>query len=396
MISYILPTHDRPDRLAKSLTHIGRLRADEHAALDGAEVIIVDNASDSPASIPDRLDNGLPVRSFRMASNHGAAARNFAAEQAQGDWLIMLDDDSYPLDTDFITVLDEAPPDVAAIGADIRLPDQRREAGGLPEVFVGCGAAIRRQAFLDAGGYDPTFHYYAEEYDLCAKLLLAGHRIVHDDRFRVQHEKVSAGRDMNFILKYLVRNNGWIVQRYASPEQRITMLRETIVRYGRIAELESAEAGYLGGLTELFATLQDQPQAQMPQPLFDRFTGLSHARRTLAESPLITEHTRIAIVDQGKNAWAVKQALREVGATIVDEQSEAQLLVLGTLSPGPMLDAFERRSRGGEPVLAAWSPQHISENVATNPRSRPTVREGSTTPARSRYDFDGPALETAK
>ena len=367
MISYILPTHNRPDRLAKSLTRIGRLSADDHAQLGGAEVVIVDNASYVPPTLPKRLANGLPVRSFRMASNQGAAARNFAAEQAQGDWLLMLDDDSYPLDTDFISVLDEAPSDVAAIGADIRLRDERREAGGLPEVFVGCGAAIRRCAFLDAGGYDPSFHYYAEEYDLCAKLLLAGHRIVHDERFRVKHEKVSAGRDMNVILKYLVRNNGWIVQRYAPPEQRITMLRETIVRYGRIAELESAPAGYLEGLTELFATLLDQPQTQMPLPLFDRFTGLSHARRTLAESPLVTNHARIAIVDEGKNAWAVKQALREVGATIVDEQSDAQLLVIGTLSPGPMLDAYERRSRRGEPVLAAWSPHHISEDVPTYP-----------------------------
>ena len=145
------------------------------------------------------------------------------------------------------------------------------------------------------------------------------------------------------------------------------MLHETIVRYGRIAELESAQAGYLQGLTELFATLQEQPQRQMPPSLFDRFTGLAHARHTLAESPHVAEGTRVALVDQGKNGWAVKQALREVGATIVDEQSDAKLFVIGTLSPGPMLDAYERRSRRGEPVLAAWSPQHISEDVATYP-----------------------------
>ena len=161
MISYILPTHNRPDRLAKSLARIGRLCADDHAQLGGAEVVIVDNASHAPPTLPKRLANGLPVRSFRMASNQGAAVRNFAAEQAQGDWLIMLDDDSYPLDANFTHVLNEAPQDIAAIGADIVLPNGRREAGGLPEVFVGCGAAIRRQAFLDTGGYDPTFGYYA-------------------------------------------------------------------------------------------------------------------------------------------------------------------------------------------------------------------------------------------
>ena len=355
VISYILPTHNRPDRLAKTLTCIGRLCADDHVALDDAELVVVDNASDSPPSIPDDLDNGLPVRALRLPSNRGAAARNVAAEQARGDWLIMLDDDSYPLDTNFIQVLNEAPSDVAAIGADIVLPNGRREAGGLPEVFVGCGAAIRRQAFLDAGGYDSTFAYYAEEYDLSAKLLLAGHRVVHDNRFRVKHEKVSAGRDMNVILKHLVRNNAWIMQRYAPPEYRIALLHETIVRYGRIAEIESAQTGYLEGLAELFSTLQDQPQTPMPQPLFDRFTGLAHARQTFRESPLVTKHTQVTIVDEGKNAWAVRQALREVGAIIVDEDSDAQLFVIGTLSPGPMLDAYERRLQVGEPVLTAYS-----------------------------------------
>ena len=377
MISYILPTHNRPDRLAKSLTCIGRLRDDDHAAAGGAEVIIVDNASDSPTAIPARLENGLPVHTIHLSANLGAAARNVAAERARGDWLIMLDDDSYPLDANFTHVLNEAPQNIAAIGADIVLPNGRREAGGLPEVFVGCGAAIRRQAFLDTGGYDPTFGYYVEEYDLCAKLLLAGHRVVHDARFRVKHEKVSAGRDMNVILKHLVRNNAWIVQRYAPPEQRVASLHETIVRYGRIAELESAQAGYLEGLAELFSTLQDQPQTQMPQPLFDRFTGLAHARRTLAESRLVTKHTRIAIVDEGKNAWAVKQALREIGATIVEEQSDAQVFVIATLSPGPMLDAYERRHRLGEPVFAAWSLQHVSEDVATDSPEPANVGVGS-------------------
>ncbi len=133
------------------------------------------------------------------------------------------------------------------------------------------------------------------------------------------------------------------------------MLRETIVRYGRIAELESAEAGYLEGLTELFATLQGQPQTQMPLPLFDRFTGLSHARRTLAESPLVTGQTCVAIVDEGKNAWAVKQTLRDIGATIVDEGSDAHIFVIGTLSPGPMRDAYEHRHKLGKPILAPYS-----------------------------------------
>ncbi|MCH8152631.1 MAG: glycosyltransferase [Planctomycetes bacterium] len=357
MISYILPTHDRPDRVARSLTAIGELSGDDQSRLGGAEVIIVDNASESPASLPRELPNGLRVQTIRLACNQAAASRNVAARRARGDWLIMLDDDSYPLDTAFVEVLAEAPPNVAAIGADITLPDGRREAGGLPEVFVGCGVAIRRGPFLNVGGYDPAFHYYAEEYDLCAKLLLAGHRIVHDQRFRVRHEKVAAGRDLNVILSRLVRNNGWTAQRYAPDGWRAEQLRETIVRYGHIAHNESAQSGYLQGLRELFATIDRQPRRPMPRDVFDRFTGLAHVREALGRSAMLAASTRVAVVNEGKNAWVVRQALQELSVELVDDEGVADVLVVGTLSPGPMLDALEQRSIGPQPVIAPWSPR---------------------------------------
>ena len=189
-ISYILPTRNRPDALATTLAKLGDLPRPEHELAGGAEVIVVDNASDPSASIPCRLNNGLPIALIRRCTNDGAAARNLAANLARGQWLAMLDDDSHPLDCGHLHALAGVPAEVAAIGADIRLPDGSREAGGLPEVFIGCGVAIRRDAFLDAGGYDPSFHYYAEEYDLCAKLILRGGRIIHDSSFRVLHEKL--------------------------------------------------------------------------------------------------------------------------------------------------------------------------------------------------------------
>ena len=243
MISYILPTRNRPGRLAETVAALGRLSGDDHAAFGGAAVIVVDNASDPPADPPRKLSNGLPVETIRLRANEGAAARNRAARRAAGEWLVMLDDDSFPLDTAFLEVLATLPGDVAALGADITLPDGRREDGGLPEVFVGCGAAVRRGAFLDTGGYDPAFHFYAEEYDLCAKFLLGGHRVVHDGRLRVRHAKVDAGRDPNLILQRLVRNNSWIAQRYAPPERRLEQLGHTILRYSRIAIQERAAAG---------------------------------------------------------------------------------------------------------------------------------------------------------
>ena len=367
MISYILPTRNRPDRLAETLAALGRLSGDDHAAFGGAAVIVVDNASDPPADPPRKLSNGLPVETIRLRANEGAAARNRAARRAAGEWLVMLDDDSFPLDTAFLEVLATLPGDVAALGADITLPDGRREDGGLPEVFVGCGAAVRRGAFLDAGGYDPAFGFYAEEYDLCAKLLLAGHRVVHDGRFRVRHAKVGAGRDPNLILQRLVRNNGWIAQRFAPPDRRLEQLGHTILRYSRIAIRERAAAGFARGMTELLGTLERQPASPMDEPLFDRFTGLAAVREILAGEPVLRGPAAVCVVDEGKNAWVVRQVLAELGARVVEDETRADVLVIGTLSPGPMMDAWERRRGGSRPVVRPWTPsrQDVPAPVAT-------------------------------
>ncbi len=95
----------------------------------------------------------------------------------------------------------------------------------------------------------------------------------------------------------------------------------------------------------------------MPRDVFDRFTGLTHVRQALAGSSLLATGVRVAVVDEGKNAWVVRQALQELSVELVDDEGAADVLVVGTLSPGPMLDAWEQRSIGPQPVIAPWSPR---------------------------------------
>jgi GT2 family glycosyltransferase len=356
MISYLLPTRNRPGTLRATLETIGRLEPDAHEAVGGAQVVVVDNASEPSVVVPETLANGFPVELVRRETNEGASARNAGAKAARGEWVIMLDDDSYPLDAGHVALIAAAPDGVVAIGAEIDLPDGSREVGGLPEVIVGCGAAIRREAFLEVGGYDPDFDFYGEEYDLCARLLLAGWRVVHHRRFRVLHEKVAAGRNHDLILCNLVRNNGWVAQRYAPPDRRNDELCEVIARYGRIAQREGAEAGYLKGLGELFAAMDRQVRREMSPALFDRFTGLAHARAALARAPELVDTRQVALVEVDKNAWAVRRALVELDIEILTNESRADAIVVGTLSPGPILDALDRHRGADKPVVAPWTP----------------------------------------
>lgn len=344
---FVIPTRDRHGDLARTLTALGRLPI-------AGEVVVIDNGSATTPLVPGTLTNGMTVRLECLPFNEGAAARNRALACTRADWLVMLDDDSFPTDAGLARALDEAPDDVLAVSADVRLPNAgTREMGGLPEVFIGCGVAVRRGAFEDAGGYDASFGYYAEEYDLAARLLLAGGRVLFDPRFRVDHHKSVGGRDMNLIVERLVRNNGWVMQRYAPSAVRRAQLREARRRCRVIAEKENARAGCGRGLVELRRTLHAQTRHAMDDALFDRFTGMHAARAALQREHARSRFATACVVEEGKNAWCVRRALAELGVRVADG-GEAEALVVGTMSPGPMLDAGERLASCGRRVVLPW------------------------------------------
>jgi len=383
VISYVLPTRDRPAILAATLTALASLPA------HNAEVVIVDNASRVPPSVPLRLANGMGVTLLLRGRNDGAAARNegvLAADPAS-EWIVMLDDDSAPTDLGVLGAISRARADVGAVAAEIFLEPRpggsaggghvltaRRESGGLPEVFVGCGVAIRREAWNStargslSAGYDPAFGYYAEEYDLSARLLLAGWRIGFDRGFRVVHRKVSTGRDMDLILRRLVRNNVWTMARYAPAGARRRAIAGTIARYARIATLERAELGFGQGLGELALTLWRQPRRAMPSVIWEHFTGLSAARGAVQMESARRPFRTAALVDEGKNAGVVLAALRELGVRVVRDPHAAEALVIGTLSPGPMLDALDAHVRqapyGSPRVIAPWQMSPVAHTAA--------------------------------
>lgn len=355
LVSMIIPTRDRNSELVRTIEAIGALDQHSIERSGGTELIVIDNASAVPVELPERLSNGVSVQTIRLVSNAGAAARNVGAHASCAEWLLMLDDDSAPFDTDFIEVCHDAPSDEAAIGGRITLPDGSRERGGLPEVLVGCGALVRREAFLDVRGYDDTFGYYAEEYDLCAKLMLSGARIGYDERLRVLHRKVAGGRDMNEIMRRITRNSVWVEQRYAPGSRREDAIVRIVDRYREISEREDARIGYEKAIAELAVTLDAQERTPMPEAIYSRFTGLAHAREAIRAARDVLQGSRCTIVGRGKQAWAVELAVSESGGCVlVDDPREAEVLIVGTLSPGPMFDAYQAHQSDGRPVVLPW------------------------------------------
>lgn len=348
-VCFVIPTRDRPDHLETTLAALGRLEPPGRA-----EVFVVDNGSTQSPLVPGELPNGATVRLECLPFNEGAAARNRVIGRSGADWLVMLDDDSHPVDRGLFSALDGVPEDVWAVSADIRVPGTgAREMGGLPEVFIGCGVAVRRGVFEGLGGYDAAFGYYAEEYDLSARIIGEGGRVRFDPRFRVEHRRAAAGRDIGAIVERLVRNNAWVMQRYAPEPVRRSQVRETRRRCRFIAEKEGVVDAYGRGLVELRRTVHAQDRAPLSPARFDRFTGMAAARDALGAAFAASAFRTACVVDAGKNAWCVHRALSELGVMEVPER-DAEALVIGTMSPGPMIDALERRSGSGRRVIAPW------------------------------------------
>ncbi len=393
-VSYIICTRHRPAELAATVRALDELHRD---APEQAEVVIADNASDVPVRecLPK---TSIPVRVVTLTSNIGAAARNHAAAHAQHDWLVMLDDDSAPKDLGHLHALAHAHPDTAAIMADITLPEGSRERGGLPEVFVGCGVAIRKHAYIDAGGYDESFLYYAEEHDLCARLIAAGWTVEMSPWFRVLHRRTTTGRDANAMLRLVTRNTGVVIERYSPTAERGFVRHEHLRRCAHIARVENAHMGLALGLAELRVLRPGIRRTPLGHHHFERLTGLYHAREAIEvaieHEPFQTAH----LTHAGKHAWAVRRALTEAGVHIVDDASEADRQVIATLSPGPMLDALAalHASGQGDRALAPWTqaprllgleadafplmPSLVTPNLVTPKVSRPAAAE----PARAK------------
>ena len=330
-VTAVIPTRGRPRELQRTLEALSGLAGD-------GEVVIVDNASDEPVRAPRRLGNGWLVRLLRNEENAWAAARNRAAQVALGRWLLMLDDDSAPMDDRWLTDLKSTSDDVVAIGAEVLLPDGRHEAGGLPEVIVGCGALVRTAAFLQAGGYDEHFEYYGEETDLCARLFEHGGRVMHTRRFRVLHRRSEVGRDIASIVERLACNEAIVVHRYAPADVYAEEMQVALSRRRAVAERECVVDAFARGLARFDARHADEPRTPLDKDVWDRLTGQAFADRSVAGLPKGRYSVVMPPGPPGKHGERLVWALQAADRWCEDVR-DADGIVVGTLAPSAALTA---------------------------------------------------------
>jgi GT2 family glycosyltransferase len=184
-ISVILPHYNRPDSVREAIASI-------HAqTLKPAEIVLVDDHSTvTNRAVLDEL-RGLATVLSTPKNMGAAAARNFGARQAKGRWLAFLDDDDCYLPRKLERQMQYlvAHPDVVALGGSLTMvsPDGREGTWGgtstrrltladalLDVASMVQGLMIRRDVFLQLGGFDQRFRHY-EDFEFGIRLLAAGH-----------------------------------------------------------------------------------------------------------------------------------------------------------------------------------------------------------------------------
>jgi N-acetylglucosaminyl-diphospho-decaprenol L-rhamnosyltransferase len=253
-VTAILTTFAPREELGIVLDQLERLPVDE--------VIIAVNGPD-----PDVGKRDLDLRLIRSGTNLGIMARNRAAKEARGEFLLMLDDDSYPLPGAIETL-------VAALRADPRLGvaaglvrdvdleggtekergsdtfdwwlgggrSEEEPGAGMPAFFFAEGASIvRREAFLEVGGFfEPYFHTNAG-LDITTQLIGRGWDVRYFPSARFVHLKAEAGRDKAAMLRRRVRNQLWYFYRHFPAG----VAARRIPAYLLFDLLESAKSGAL-------------------------------------------------------------------------------------------------------------------------------------------------------
>ena len=188
----ILTMGNRPAEVSRAIDSVLAQRGAQ------VELVVVGNGADV---------TGLPagVRSVRLPENVGVAAgRNAGVAACGGDVVLFLDDDGWYPDPGLAAHVAgrfAADPALAVLSMQVVDPDggpgarwhvPRLRAGdpdrsSVVTTFLGGAAAIRRSAYLEAGGLPDLFFYGHEETDLAWRLLDRGYRLEYDAAARMCH-----------------------------------------------------------------------------------------------------------------------------------------------------------------------------------------------------------------
>ena len=255
-VTTVVVTRDRWDDLAWSLPRQQR------------PVILVDNGSAD--GTPQRVREAFSdVTVIELGRNRGAVGRNAGVEAATTPYVAFADDDSWWPDVALERAADLLDRHVrlGLVAARVLVgPEERLDPTcalmaasplgtppGLPGPavlgFVACGSVVRRQAFLEAGGFDPVVHFPGEEERLALDLAAGNWSLAYVDDV-VAHHHPSQTRGPSLRRRALERRNEVLTAVMRRPWQVVAVVVREQLQAG-----QAGRRGVLGAVPRLPAAL---------------------------------------------------------------------------------------------------------------------------------------------
>ncbi|PCK00003.1 MAG: hypothetical protein COA42_23965 [Alteromonadaceae bacterium] len=185
----IIPTKDRPDMLDRAL------KSAVSQGFSSLEIIVINDGSAMSYEAVENSHKGHVTFLHNLESQGVSAARNRGIKEAQGEWLIFLDDDD-KFSCDYFEILKTYitdAPEVDFFWCDIEVVLERlgavvgrhlrvfRGDYSRPEVLyrdamsigAGFGLAVNASVFSEVGGFDESF-LYGEDTELMTRFAARG------------------------------------------------------------------------------------------------------------------------------------------------------------------------------------------------------------------------------
>lgn len=251
----VVTTKDRRDELAELLPTV-------LAQTGHVDVLVIDDGSSDGTA--EMVRSRFPeVRVERCTHSLGLIAqRNRAARLVETPIIVSVDDDALLPSPRTVeqALTDFDDPRVAAVAmpyVDVRRGPEVRQAAPDPrstwvtDTFIGTAHAIRRDVFLQVGGYRADLERGVEEPELCLRLLDAGY-VVRLGRSDVLHHlespKRATARNVRLISRNNLRQAWWNVP---LPYLAVRVLKVVVMGMvigRRIGQPRAAFAGIVDGL----------------------------------------------------------------------------------------------------------------------------------------------------
>ncbi len=237
LISIVILSYNRRGDLEETLQQLQRV---DYQPL---EIIVVDNNS-ADGTVRMIRENFPAVRVVALDKNSGVAGYNHGFSQAAGDYVVVLDDDSFvhPDALKKMVAVFEENPRIGIVAFEVRNYFQKEELNkyllnnsetigssqgySYQLAFNGAGAGIRRELLLKAGGYAEEFFLYWNEQDLALKVLNFGFKIVHCPDILAFHKLSAVNRSSWRAPFFYTRNLLWLLWKHYPF---LYLLKETLL-----------------------------------------------------------------------------------------------------------------------------------------------------------------------